>query len=619
MEESSAEPVRHRIACTECQRRKQKCNREWPCIHCQRRKVADKCRFNLPAPPQSRSGKGTLTTESKKRHADWGTAEPPANSDAEGSIQSFGYAAAEMLARLGIADKDDDPGDGQYWTSAATCSMLDRVLKQLPKRSRVVQHADMTTRLSIETEMGDNIDAISQKYHSLAQELGNVIPMGYHHIYRCQWLLHSTYWFVSQGKYMESWHVLSAAAREASELGLAKDMESGRLPQFDREMRRRVWQISAGLSRSTIISWPDVEIVFPSLTMDGCDPSPILHMRLQSEVITNLAVEYPNPNAVVTPEQIQHYQGLISGWARSFPPVYALDKPDTTQDSDNPWIGFNRYYLHTIYYFFMLTPIRPYMAKEYPQESDEAEVTIRTKGIEYCLGNLRSDAKWVEHISKHGGGFHFMLFSLLDTVALLSTTLMKDTHKTITNLVEIYDEVNNALTLLAGIRETSSTATMAYYALGKVVEGFPKPASSIQQQKKQKRDDSQAPSAHPPKGHLPHNTINPAMLHDSSESSPESHGPMMTPGTTPSPRHDVGADDFASRNSPQYAPDPTDNSSIDERILQTAEQSGDEGHHIDRGSQHVGLDETLLSFDGLTAIWDGDNIDWDLIEHTRRR
>lgn len=117
----------------------------------------------------------------------------------------------------------------------------------------------MTTRLSIETEMGDNIDAISQKYHSLAQELGNVIPMGYHHIYRCQWLLHSTYWFVSQGKYMESWHVLSAAAREASELGryyclrqrmhrsnilvigLAKDMESGRLPQFDREMRRRVW------------------------------------------------------------------------------------------------------------------------------------------------------------------------------------------------------------------------------------------------------------------------------------------------------------------------------------------------------------------------------------------
>jgi hypothetical protein len=53
----------------------------------------------------------------------------------------------------------------------------------------------------------------------MAQELGSVIPIGYFHLYRCQWLLHSTYWFICQGKYMESWHVLSAAAREANELG----------------------------------------------------------------------------------------------------------------------------------------------------------------------------------------------------------------------------------------------------------------------------------------------------------------------------------------------------------------------------------------------------------------
>ncbi|KAM0353629.1 hypothetical protein ACHAPU_001642 [Fusarium lateritium] len=35
----------YRSACTECARRKQKCNREWPCNGCQKRKVADKCRF----------------------------------------------------------------------------------------------------------------------------------------------------------------------------------------------------------------------------------------------------------------------------------------------------------------------------------------------------------------------------------------------------------------------------------------------------------------------------------------------------------------------------------------------------------------------------------------------
>src|SRR6478736_6850174 len=34
-----------RSACTECHRRKQKCNRQWPCNNCQKRKVADQCRF----------------------------------------------------------------------------------------------------------------------------------------------------------------------------------------------------------------------------------------------------------------------------------------------------------------------------------------------------------------------------------------------------------------------------------------------------------------------------------------------------------------------------------------------------------------------------------------------
>ncbi|KAF1960472.1 hypothetical protein CC80DRAFT_489604 [Byssothecium circinans] len=36
---------RSAISCTECQRRKQKCSREWPCNHCQVRKVPHLCQF----------------------------------------------------------------------------------------------------------------------------------------------------------------------------------------------------------------------------------------------------------------------------------------------------------------------------------------------------------------------------------------------------------------------------------------------------------------------------------------------------------------------------------------------------------------------------------------------
>ena len=82
-----------------------------------------------------------------------------------------------------------------------------------------IQHADTTLQETIESDMDEDVNVLSEKYHNIARELGSVVPPGYHHIYNCQWLLHSTYWFMSQGRYLESWHVLSAAAREGWQLG----------------------------------------------------------------------------------------------------------------------------------------------------------------------------------------------------------------------------------------------------------------------------------------------------------------------------------------------------------------------------------------------------------------
>jgi hypothetical protein len=45
------------------------------------------------------------SVNNKKRHADDDAVDSPTSAVAEGSIESFGYAAAEMLARLGITDQ----------------------------------------------------------------------------------------------------------------------------------------------------------------------------------------------------------------------------------------------------------------------------------------------------------------------------------------------------------------------------------------------------------------------------------------------------------------------------------------------------------------------------------
>lgn len=267
----------------------------------------------------------------------------------------------------------------------------------------------------------------------------------------------------------------------------------------------------------------------------------------------------------------------------------------------------------------MLAPMRPFMTKQYTHESEKKEVNIRAAGIEYCLQNLRLDKAWVEHISKHGGVYHFMLFSLLDTMALLSATVIKDTHKMITNTAEILEEVNNALTLLAGIRGSSSIATMAYHALGKVAESFPQPDVTTQQKKKQRIADSKETTAFSSEDGLLRDTIDPAMLRDSSESSPESQPQMMTSVTTPGSCQNVEAVSSTPGNNPGHGQNLAVNPYLDETITQAAEQDVGSAPPAGQRSGAPGLDDTLKSRYEFTALWDWASMDWGIHERPQQK
>lgn len=120
-------------------------------------------------------------------------------------------------------------------------------------------------------ELGQSCQKLTERYHNAARELHSVIPVGHSHLLNVQHLLLSSYWFKSEGRFVECWHVLNAAVREAQELGaspppppeapgprcpglprtkfsplvcvvgLHQESAIGPVPEFDLEMRRRVW------------------------------------------------------------------------------------------------------------------------------------------------------------------------------------------------------------------------------------------------------------------------------------------------------------------------------------------------------------------------------------------
>ncbi|KAI3196868.1 transcriptional regulator family: Fungal Specific TF [Penicillium roqueforti] len=89
------------ISCTECHRRKQKCDRQYPCCNCSKRGTQDLCHYDaLPKncqPTQGSSGVNSpleITTNSKAMHS-----YPPARpgceraSESEDKIRNFGYSS----------------------------------------------------------------------------------------------------------------------------------------------------------------------------------------------------------------------------------------------------------------------------------------------------------------------------------------------------------------------------------------------------------------------------------------------------------------------------------------------------------------------------------------------
>lgn len=105
------------------------------------------------------------------------------------------------------------------------------------------QHLDVETKPTVELDLGGPADDISEEYHNAGRELASVIPVGHYHLLNVQRMLHSIYWFKAEARFLEAWHVINDAVREAQELGFHKEEAAEPLPEFEREMRRRAWCI----------------------------------------------------------------------------------------------------------------------------------------------------------------------------------------------------------------------------------------------------------------------------------------------------------------------------------------------------------------------------------------
>ncbi|PHH77486.1 hypothetical protein CDD80_550 [Ophiocordyceps camponoti-rufipedis] len=429
------------------------CNREWPCDRCQRRKIADECRYNYSTAGPVAATTTTTTTTSNSYLPPAPVAAAVSNvvgghgrleeqprtmprTEIESSSSSSdpdtpgfdALAAARLLTNLGIESKawnvkPSETASKQDLAAADATPQMKRLLELLPPRQTMdklindfthninyhyyiiyppdflrdyhiwwerrskgkpmalqytgllamicaccVQHAEDEMASELRQASGLSAEALSEQLHSAVRELASVMPVGRFHMFNVQRLLHSCYWYKAEARFVEAWHVLSAAIREGQELGCHREPVEGTETEHEREMRRRLWcvldtwdwQISSGLSRPKIIDRDDCTAELPSLTLErypGRTPSPLLHMKMQSELTRQLASRFSAPKNIQEPAQVLEYQALIEAWMKRFPAVYDFERPDLSCDGQYPWVFPHRYYVYTMACLLILNPI----------------------------------------------------------------------------------------------------------------------------------------------------------------------------------------------------------------------------------------------------------------------
>ncbi|KAG5977686.1 hypothetical protein E4U55_006618 [Claviceps digitariae] len=526
--DSQRDAAYNRSACTECQRRKQKAS-----LHI--RKIADECRYNYSNPVLDAPAHD-LTEKLKRTHDDYAT-RGSAQADGEDDDAGFDALATRLYATLGIDHGvNEKPAPKQDYVHVDSSPQMQRVLKLLPQRQSMdilmqnfltdinyhyyiiyppvflqdyhvwwerrpkkrplslqytcllaiicacaLQHVEPATERIFEEELGDTLDAVSDQLHAAMRELASVIPVGHYHILNVQRLLHSCYWYKAEAKFLEAWHVLSAAILEGRELGYHKAPPPGTVSDFDLEMRRRLWcildtwdwQISSGLSRPKIIDRADCDAELPELTLEGHVVSPLLHMKMQSRLTRQLASRFSAPKNIIAPAEVREYKVIIEKWVDEFPPEFAFENPDTSSDEKCPWLFAHRFYVYTMACLLILNPIRHYMVKQYTWDSPVDELKIREVGIWYSLKLMKTLRLWVDKVYNRDGRLHFIIFSIFDTAAMLCTALLKDTEHTIQNRQEILLAIGDAVDMLKKLNTISKTSKTSYDILERLVRRLP--------------------------------------------------------------------------------------------------------------------------------------------------
>lgn len=201
---------------------------------------------------------------------------------------------------------------------------------------------------------------------------------------------------------------------------------------------------------------------------------PLTHMKLQSSLIRKLFGRFGLTKNVTAPADVQEYQCILENWIRQFPPPFRVHNPDHSLDLSCPWIVLHRHYIRTMAFSMLLDPIRAYLARAFTIDSTDAELQIRSDGIDYCLELMVSLRGFFDHVYPRDAKFHFVLFCIFDTSTVLCSAVLHDQYHTLPRRDDVFRAIDEALAMLQRLNTVTKSAKTSYGILSRIVHRLPR-------------------------------------------------------------------------------------------------------------------------------------------------
>ncbi|KAF5977038.1 hypothetical protein FBULB1_6708 [Fusarium bulbicola] len=339
----------------------------------------------------------------------------------------------------------------------------------------VTQHLDIDAQTKLGIHLTQSPKDVSKAYHDAGTRLAEAIPAGSYHLVNLQWKVLSICWFKGEAKFTEAWHTIGLTVQEAYELGLHKSRHEAR-QDIEVQIGRRAWrvlycwnwQLSSILGRPFIMNDIDSEPEQPDLKASAA-PTPTLHTKLQYQLISSLARRWQTPQNINSATKVREYKAMVEHHVSSFPAVFSPSNPDTSKDTEWPWVVTHRYYVQTMAYFMILQPYKAYLLHPSTDLSVPEIQQLRAEAVECSLKTLQIATQWASQVSQGDGQFHLVVLCLFDTAAFLCMSLQRDQVHNFPRRSNVVVAVNEAAATLKKLQAISRGAQSSHGLLCKIL------------------------------------------------------------------------------------------------------------------------------------------------------